>query len=849
MVFINIKEDEVGIVYKRFGRPLPAGRRVALNGESGLQAEVLTPGRHLSLPNVEIRIAKAIVIASDQVGLVDAKDGASLPPGKNFGKVVECNDFQDARAFIRNGGQKGKQRAILTNGTYYINTELFSVEIVNFIRIREDEVGLVEARDGKPLPPGQAFAKFVECNNFQNAQAFWDNGGQSGKQLTILTANTYQINTNIFKVKRVKCIRIAEDQVGLVRATFGKPLPTTRTFGKVVECNNFQDAQAFISGGGESGKQLAFLTPGTYQINTDLFEIKIDSVTKIPQGEIGLVVATDGSTRPEDRNLGKVVECQNFEDAEAFIKNGGESGKQLAVLPARTYQINTDLFTVITSANATQYNVNPEELKVYTVGKDKIGIVTTLEGKTLPEGEIAGNTIKGHDNFQKPQKFIEAGGYKGLQEEFLQEGSWTLNPWFVRVEQVPLVEILAEQVGVIISSVGKDNESKNDDRLSEEGEKGIQRKPLLPGKYAMNRRIKSVHVVPTNEIILNWSKSEEKPELNYDKNLNPLQLRSKDGFVFQLELTQTIYIATKNAPTMILKVGAQPIDALKPSHSNPIDENEQKVFKSSAIRNLVSKVLSPIVESYFQVSAQGYNALYFLHDRGQIQRNASDYIKMALESYGVQSIQTLITDIDLPDELEELLRERQILQQQAENYKQQELTEQARQSLIKQQEENKAQVKLVEAQSNLEVATLNAKAKLEESKADAQIQQEKDELELKRMREESDMKTEDEKIESAIRMQEFRDRVETLGPEIYAQLESEGKWAEAYANTQIKLPEVFIGASSGGGNTSGGGGIVEASAMQMAFLEILRDSLKSKRQNEQINMSREYEILPPSEND
>lgn len=849
MVFINIKEDEVGIVYKRFGRPLPAGRRVALNGESGLQADVLTPGRHLSLPNVEIRIAKAIVIASDQVGLVDAKDGASLPPGENFGKVVECNDFQDARAFIDNGGQKGKQRAILTNGTYYINTELFSVEIVNFIRIREDEVGLVEARDGKPLPPGQAFAKFVECNNFQNAQAFWDNGGQSGKQLTILTANIYQINTNIFKVKRVKCIRIAEDQVGLVRATFGKPLPTTRTFGKVVECNNFQDAQAFISGGGESGKQLAFLTPGTYQINTDLFEIKIDSVTKIPQGEIGLVVATDGSTRPEDRNLGKVVECQNFEDAEAFIKNGGESGKQLAVLPARTYQINTDLLTVITSANATQYNVNPEELKVYTVGKDKIGIVTTLEGKTLPEGEIAGNTIKGHDNFQKPQKFIEAGGYKGLQEEFLQEGSWTLNPWFVRVEQVPLVEILAEQVGVIISSVGKDNESKNDDRLSEEGEKGIQRKPLLPGKYAMNRRIKSVHVVPTNEIILNWSKSEEKPELNYDKNLNPLQLRSKDGFVFQLELTQTIYIATKNAPTMILKVGAQPIDALKPSHSNPIDENEQKVFKSSAIRNLVSKVLSPIVESYFQVSAQGYNALDFLHDRGQIQRNASDYIKMALESYGVQSIQTLITDIDLPDELEELLRERQILQQQAENYKQQELTEQARQSLIKQQEENKAQVKLVEAQSNLEVATLNAKAKLEESKADAQIQQEKDELELKRMREESDMKTEDEKIESAIRMQEFRDRVETLGPEIYAQLESEGKWAEAYANTQIKLPEVFIGASSGGGNTSGGGGIVEASAMQMAFLEILRDSLKSKRQNEQINMSREYEILPPSEND
>ncbi len=117
------------------------------------------------------------------------------------------------------------------------------------------------------------------------------------------------------------------------------------------------------------------------------------------------------------------------------------------------------------------------------------------------------------------------------------------------------------------------------------------------------------------------------------------------------------------------------------------------------------------------------------------------------------------------------------------------------------------------------------------------------------MREDSEIKTsEDEKI-ADIRMEEFRQRVQVLSPAIYAQLESEGIWAEAYANTKIKLPEVFIGASSGGGNTSGGGGIVEASAMQMAFLEILRDSAKSKRQNDQINMSREYEILPPSEND
>jgi hypothetical protein len=32
-----IREDESGLVIKRFGRPLPSGRIIALNGEAGYQ--------------------------------------------------------------------------------------------------------------------------------------------------------------------------------------------------------------------------------------------------------------------------------------------------------------------------------------------------------------------------------------------------------------------------------------------------------------------------------------------------------------------------------------------------------------------------------------------------------------------------------------------------------------------------------------------------------------------------------------------------------------------------------------------------------------------------------------------
>lgn len=83
------------------------------------------------------------------------------------------------------------------------------------------------------------------------------------------------------------------------------------------------------------------------------------------------------------------------------------------------------------------------------VDDNKIGIVTTFDGAPLPAGEIAGSIILGHDNFQNGQKFIDGGGYKGLQEEFISEGAYSLNPWFVKVKQVPLLRIPAK--GILLS--------------------------------------------------------------------------------------------------------------------------------------------------------------------------------------------------------------------------------------------------------------------------------------------------------------------------------------------------------------------------------------------------------------
>ena len=81
-------------------------------------------------------------------------------------------------------------------------------------------------------------------------------------------------------------------------------------------------------------------------------------VTVVPQGEIALVLAADGDSIPAERILGKMVDCDHFQNARKFLANGGEKGRQLGILTAGTYRINTALFTVITSATADLHGMN-----------------------------------------------------------------------------------------------------------------------------------------------------------------------------------------------------------------------------------------------------------------------------------------------------------------------------------------------------------------------------------------------------------------------------------------------------------------------------------------------------------
>jgi uncharacterized membrane protein YqiK len=449
---------------------------------------------------------------------------------------------------------------------------------------------------------------------------------------------------------------------------------------------------------GEAGLQAESLAPGLhfgywpwqYRI------IKVP-VTVVPQGEIALVLAADGDAIPSERILAKVVDCDNFQDARKFLTNAGEKGRQLGILTAGAYRINTAQFTVITSATAHEHGMMPEQLLLQRIEPDMVGIVTTLDGQPIEAGEIAGPTIATHDNFQNAQAFLEGGGRRGLQEQVLLSGTWNLNPWFAQVEQVPMVQIPIGYIGVVISFVGAAHvdvsgvEFKHGD-LVNPGHKGVWVTPLYPGKHPLNTRVMKVELVPTTNIVLNWASRTEAH--HFDEKLSSITVRSKDGFAFNLDVSQIIHVGALDAPKVISRVGS--------------------------MQNLVDHVLQPIVGNYFRNSAQDYTVLDFLSARSHRQTEAAEHIRKAIGAYDVQAIDTLIGDINPPAELMTTQTDRKIAEEQRKTYETQRAAQEQRQQLVRQTSLADIQQQVVGAEQGVNIAELKANASVKHATGEAE---------------------------------------------------------------------------------------------------------------------------------
>src|ERR1700733_5416746 len=571
---------------------------------------------------------------------------------------------------------------------------------------------------------------------------------------------------------------VPDDRIGLVVKKYvlsgNKRLPD----GRIIATN------------GEAGMQARALAPGLYWgMWPWQYSVIMQPFIIIEQSKLGLVKAKNGASFDTGRVLGRPVDCDKFQDATAFLDNGGQKGPQAAFLTPGSYHINAFLFEI-------------EMVPITQIQENKVGIITTLDGEPLEKGEIAGGSVPNHRNFQDPMAFINAGGMKGLQEDVILAGTYYLNPWFVIVEQVDMIYIPIGYVGVVNSFVGPEGIDTSGDsfkhgNIVKRNEKGVWDQPLDPGKHPVNIYTHAVEIVPTTNIVLNWADSRtEAHEL--DKNLCTITVRSSDGFTFNLDVSQIIHIPRNEAPKVIARFGN--------------------------MKNLVSQVLEPTIANYFRNSAQKSDVIEFLANRIQRQDDAKMHISKVLDDYNVVGVDTLIGDIVPPAALMKTLTDRKIAEQEKVTYETQRNAQIERKEFESAKAGADMQPEVVKSTRQVEINTQMAASKVAASKGEAEaktINAKADaEVRITIAKADAEAKTVNAKADAnatevngtaeatkikAVGLAEAevtKQKTQAMGTEQYAIV----RVAEALASNGIKLvPEILVSGKDGGGN-----GIIDA---------------------------------------
>ncbi|WP_186403964.1 SPFH domain-containing protein [[Actinomadura] parvosata] len=530
--------------------------------------------------------------------------------------------------------------------------------------------------------------------------------------------------------------RIGPDQVGLVIKRYSGR--------KLTEDNP-------VAFNGEAGYQSELLMPGLRFKMWPKFGVRKFPWVQVPAGEIGVVIAQVGRPLPIGAKSARFrPEFGNFSDLRAFVAGDGEKGVQRPVLPPGTLvPIHPVAFVVITARKVyglpvtpelarlaergkltpSSFGLAPEQLQVMVISPqsetDVVGLVTVLEGEPLPPGDMAsrlggfsdmtrleamprttdaelieallGSQNERHNNYQDFQAFLDAGGRIGLQHDPLLYGAYLLNPFLVRVEQVPMLVVRQGQVAVIKSFVGlptldTSGEEFKFGSIVRPGHRGIWQEPLRTGKYPLNTRIYAAEIVPTSILTLNWAKAVSFAH-NLDSRLEPIIGKSREGFVFHIDLQVQIHVSDTRAPKVISMVGT--------------------------MQNLVTEVLQSAVGNHFRNTLQNLEAVMFIETRQEVQVSAFHAISSYLNGYQVETKGVHIQDVVFPPEIVEVLTRREIANQQRATYEEQRRAEIARIEMEKARGTADRQAELATAQVSVDINASRAKAREAEASGEA----------------------------------------------------------------------------------------------------------------------------------
>ncbi len=520
---------------------------------------------------------------------------------------------------------------------------------------------------------------------------------------------------------------IGPTDIGLVTKRFGKK----------------SDGSNVIARNGEAGFQSDLLMPGLRFKLWPIYTVRKYPWVQVPAGEIGVVIAQVGKPLPTGAKSAEYDQAfGDFQDLDAFLDGEGQRGVQRPVLPPgslvpihpvafmvitreRVYgePVSSDLPVVERSGDLSvgSFGLNQAQLNVVNITPERglddvIGIVTVLEGQPLDKGDIAsrldgykdietmeadnksdgeiisallGTKNDQHNNYQDFQKFLDQGGRIGLQHDPLLYGAYLLNPFLVNVELVPMTVVEQGEVAVIKSYVGLPSEDTSGDEFKfgtivKPGHQGVWTEVLRTGKYPINPRCYSALIVPTSILTLNWAEATSEAH-DLDRSLSQIDAKSREGFVFRIDLQVQIHVPDTQAARVISAVGT--------------------------MENLINEVLQSAVGNYFRNTLQQLEAIKFIETRDEVQTKAEEHIKKYLVDYDVEVRGVYIQDVVLPEELVQVLTTREIANQSKLTFEQEKQAQDARISLENAKGTADQQADLAASKVSIEVAKNGAEAK------------------------------------------------------------------------------------------------------------------------------------------
>jgi uncharacterized membrane protein YqiK len=186
-------------------------------------------------------------IGGNEVGIVEKKfGGGSLAEGR----------------IISVKGENGIQAQVLAPGWHFFYWPWqYTITKIPVIEIKDGQVGLVQAADGRSLPVDTIYApEWDQPDKMLNAEYFLGDGkGYKGPQLTVLKPGKYRLNPRLFTITNAPVTNVQVGTVAVIKSNVGDPV---RTKDRLVEI-------------GQRGIWKKPLSEGQYYLHTNAYEATI----------------------------------------------------------------------------------------------------------------------------------------------------------------------------------------------------------------------------------------------------------------------------------------------------------------------------------------------------------------------------------------------------------------------------------------------------------------------------------------------------------------------------------------------------------------------------------------------